>query len=350
MYVADTQNDRVRVFDGEKAERRHAYNSSRSKPRPQSFAQVTCARTASAASRVESRDRGRTYLLARTDGELSRREQRCLRAGRSPAPARSCLCVSTTSAASPCFRSAATFCAPLARRVVSHRSLLSRAANRRPSSTQHTRKRQAHNERTLRQAPRPVALPGRVASRSGRGAAGTSSCSSQRAARQLQVPALRRRLVPPAHFTPANRRGSAIRGGCSHRECRRSHTRAGGRGRCSFVCGNPLMRRVDRCSLRRASRAASHFSARRPTRPPTLSWTPLPPTRSCSRRSIGQLARLRRLYSGRLSAAGRGAGAALRSPASGELPSRPSASSCPLRARSMIWPRNERSPAYSRSL
>mmetsp|Transcript_27048 Transcript_27048/g.89975 ORF Transcript_27048/g.89975 Transcript_27048/m.89975 type:complete len:298 (-) Transcript_27048:124-1017(-) len=190
---------------------------------------VTCARTASAASRVESRDRGR-----------------------SPARARSCLCVSTTSAASPCFRSAATFCAPLARR-----------------------------------APRPVALPGRVASRSGRGAAGTSSCSSQRAAR----------------------RGSAIRGGCSHRECR--------------------------CSLRRASRAASHFSARRPTRP--LSWTPLPPTRSCSRRSIGQLARLRRLYSGRLSAAGRGAGAALRSPASGELPSRPSASSCPLRARCASW-------------
>mmetsp|Transcript_46130 Transcript_46130/g.149871 ORF Transcript_46130/g.149871 Transcript_46130/m.149871 type:complete len:309 (-) Transcript_46130:238-1164(-) len=215
---------------------------------------VTCARTASAASRVESRDRGRTCMLARTDGELSTREQRRLRAGRSPAPARSCLCASTTSAASPCFRSAATFCAPSARR-----------------------------------APLRVALPGRVASRSGRGAAGLSSCSSQRAAR----------------------RGSAVKGGSSHRECR--------------------------CSLRRASRAASHLSARRPIWLPTLSWTPLPPTRSYSRRSIEQLARLRRLYSGRLSAAGRGAGAALRSPAFGELPSRPSASSCPLRARCASW-------------
>ena len=159
------------------------------------------------------------------------------------------------------------------------------------------------------------------------------------------------RAARPLHSRAANRQGSAIRGGCSHRECRRSHTRAGGRGRCSFVCGNLLMRRVDRCSLRRASRAASHFSARRPTRPPTLSWTPLPPTRSYSRRSIEQLARLRRLYSGRLSAAGRGAGAALRSPAFGELPSRPSASSCPLRARSMIGHgEGVRSPAYSRCL
>ena len=71
VYVADTQNDRVRVFDGEKAERRHAAIPVAT---PQSFAQVTCARTASGASRVESRDRGRTCLLARTDGELSRRE------------------------------------------------------------------------------------------------------------------------------------------------------------------------------------------------------------------------------------------------------------------------------------